>query len=94
MKNISVSEALELILGTKDSGRLFSARFIKKDGTPRNMVCRLGVTKDLKGVGLKFDALSKGLIPVYDTHKRAYRMINLNSLKALQINKQFYTVGA
>lgn len=65
----------EQILAT--NGRFFSVSFIKKDGTTRKMTARLGVKKDIKGVGLKFNPTEKNLIVVFDVHKKAYRMINL-----------------
>lgn len=68
----------EQILATK--GRFFSVSFIKKDGTTRKMTARLGVKKDIKGVGLKFNPTERNLIVVFDIHKRAYRMINLSTI--------------
>jgi len=65
----------EQILAT--NGRFFSVSFIKKDGTTRKMTARLGVKKNIKGVGLKFNPSEKNLIVVFDVHKKAYRMINL-----------------
>lgn len=65
----------EQILAT--NGKFFSVSFIKKDGTTRKMTARLGVKKDIKGVGLKFNPSEKNLIVVFDVHKKAYRMINL-----------------
>lgn len=65
----------EQILAT--NGKFFSVSFIKKDGTTRKMTARLGVKKNLKGVGLKFNPTEKNLIVVFDVHKKAYRMINL-----------------
>ena len=65
----------EQILAT--NGRFFSVSFVKKDGTERRMTARLGVKKNIKGVGLKFNPSDHNLMVVYDVHKRAYRMINL-----------------
>lgn len=93
MKIISQSKALEMIQSTRDSGKIFSAAFVKKDGTTRHMTCRLNVKKHLKGGELKFNPIERGMIPVYDMQKEQYRMINIKTLKALQINKQVYTVG-
>lgn len=62
------------------NGKIFSVTFVKKDGTLRKMTARLGVKKDLKGVGLKFDPAEKNLLVVFDMHKRAYRMINLKTI--------------
>ena len=64
----------------KTNGRIFSVTFVKKDGSIRKMTARLGVKKDLKGVGLKFDPTERSLVVVFDMHKRAYRMINLQTI--------------
>jgi hypothetical protein len=69
---------LEQIKKTK--GKIFSVTFVKKDGSVRKMTARLGVKKDLKGVGLSFDPTAKQLVVVFDMHKRAYRMINLQTI--------------
>jgi len=68
----------EQILAT--NGKFFSVSFIKKDGTERRMTARLGVKKDIKGVGLKFNPSERNLIVVFDIHKKAYRMINLSTI--------------
>lgn len=68
----------EQILAT--NGRFFSVSFVKKDGTERKMTARLGVKKDIKGVGLKFNPTERNLIVVFDIHKKAYRMINLSTI--------------
>jgi hypothetical protein len=65
-------------------GRIFSVTFIKKDGTVRRMAARLGVRKGVKGVGLKFDPSERGLMVVFDMHKREFRMINLNTIIELR----------
>lgn len=80
MKILSQNEALNVLLETK--GRIFTALFTKKDGTTRQMNCRLGVKKDLKGTGHKFTPIDKGLLNVFDIQKGAYRFINLKTLKA------------
>lgn len=83
---MTVQKLIEL---TKN-GNIFSVQFIKKDGTLRDMVCRLGVKKYLKGGELKFDAKSRGLLPVFDMQKQAYRMINTNTLVSAKINGEKY----
>ena len=62
------------------NGKFFSVSFIKKDGSERKMTARLGVKKDIKGVGLKFNPSERNLIVVFDIHKKAYRMINLSTI--------------
>lgn len=62
------------------NGKFFSVSFIKKDGSERKMTARLGVKKNIKGVGLKFNPSERNLIVVFDIHKKAYRMINLSTI--------------
>lgn len=73
------------IKGLKDTkGRIFRAVFIKKDGTERVMVARTGVRKGVKGTGMSYNPESKGLVPVYDMRKKAWRMVNANTMKSLK----------
>jgi hypothetical protein len=74
----------------QNKGQIFSVEFFKKDGTLRKMRARLGVKKGLKGVGLRFDPLAKGLLPVYDMDKKGYRMVTIRNIQQLKINKQTY----
>jgi hypothetical protein len=70
--------------------QIFSVKFIKKDGSLREMVCRLGVKKHLKGGELAYDAKSLGYLPVFDMQKEDYRMINTNTIVEIKINGQVY----
>ena len=47
MRQLSRYKALKAIHDT--GGRIFAATFIKKDGSTRHMVARIGVTKNQKG---------------------------------------------
>lgn len=90
MVQVDTNKALKLIRQTK--GKVFTVVFTKKDGTTRKMNCRLGVSKTVNGNGLAYNPEKHNLIPVYDMKVKEYRMINLETLKALQINKEFYIV--
>ena len=76
----TTAEILQLFAEIKRSGSFFGAKFVKKDGSVRIMNCRAGVKKHLKGGTLKFNPFEKGLLVVFDTHKKEYRMVNLNTL--------------
>lgn len=78
-------ENIKNIIEQTRSGEIFSATFIKKDGTLRKIKARCGVKKGTNGVGLSFDPLTKNLLPVFDMDKQAFRMINLNTLKEVKI---------
>ena len=84
MKTIDNDTAKQYIY--KTNGKIFSAVFTKKDGEKRKMVCRRGVAKYVKGVGLKFKPEERDLIGVFDMHKKAYRFINANTLIQIKMN--------
>lgn len=74
------------ILRAIKSGRFFSCKFIKQDGTLRTLRGRAGVRKfkdkdglvrELTGKGMRYDAKSMGYHVVFDLDKREYRMVNL-----------------
>ena len=91
MKTIDRGTAKRYIY--KTNGKFFSAVFIKKNGERRLMLCRLGVKKGVKGVGLRFKPQDKGLMTVFDIHKRGYRFINLMTLERLKIRGKKYKVN-
>jgi hypothetical protein len=92
MKTITTDKAKELIRET--NGLIFSSTFIKKDGTHRLMNARLKVTKGLKenAKPRPYEPSKYNLICVYDMNKKGYRMININTLLTITINKNKYTI--
>ena len=89
MESVSRYKAVELIRQTH--GKIFSCEFIKKDGSVRKMVARLGVAKNIKG-GKNGASNKNSLVTVYDMVAKAYRMINLETLKHLKVNGVGYVV--
>tara|TARA_R110000824_G_scaffold357640_1_gene545213 strand:- start:114 stop:416 length:303 start_codon:yes stop_codon:yes gene_type:complete len=99
MKTITQDKAKQLIEENKNT--IFSATFIKKDGTHRLITARLGVTKGLKenAKPRPYDPSKYSLLCVYDMQQAKkqqtpspYRMINLNTLLTLNINKNKYKI--
>ena len=76
----------------KTNGKIFSAVFTKKNGEKRQMVCRQGVAKYVKGIGLRFKPEERDLIGVFDMHKVAYRFINVNTLEQIKVGGITYTI--
>jgi hypothetical protein len=70
------------------NNKIFTATFIKKDGTVRVMNCRRGVKKGVTGAGMNYDPYEKNLLPVYDMQKGGFRMININTITELKGNGQ------
>jgi hypothetical protein len=66
--------------------------FIKKDGTKRIMKCMYGVRKE-DSKGMNYDAEEKGLVSVFDTEKKEYRVIPIaNTLKLITTKGKFEIV--
>ena len=78
---LTIEKVKELV-----GNKIFSVEFIKLNGEPRKMVCRLGVKKHLKGGSLGYDARSLNLLPVFDMEKGQYRMINFDSIINLTVD--------
>ena len=79
--NINAKEFKKMV-----GGGIFTATFIKKDGTIRKMVCRFGVKKHLKG-GASTTAHIDNLMCVFDMEKNAYRCINTDTLLSLKFGE-------
>ena len=92
MKTINKEQAKQLISET--NGRIFSAYYIKKDNTHRLINARLKVTKGLKenAKPQPYKTSKYNLMTVYDMRNNGYRMINLNTLQQLKVNKQMYNI--
>ena len=80
MKKISREDILQLLEENRKPNTIFSVVFLKKNGEIRRMNCLLGVKKYLKGGKLKYNPRERGYLVVLDTQKKAYRMINLNTI--------------
>lgn len=79
-------------LETNTGGRIVSVYFQKADGTMRDMVCRLGVRKHLRGGDLPYDPKSRQLLPVFDMTLRQYRMVNIASLVSFKVSGETFIV--
>ena len=83
------------------NGTIYSVTFIKKDGSVRLMNSIKGTGRGVKGVGLKFDAEEKNLIPVYDIQlakkdpanpDKCWRMVNVETIIEISVNKEKFEV--
>ena len=92
MNTINTDKAKELIEET--NGQIFSSTFIKKNGQHRLLTGRLKVSKGLKedAKPRPYEPSKYNLICVYDMKVKDYRMINLNTLLTLTINKNNYII--
>jgi hypothetical protein len=79
-------QTLKELVGNK----IFSVVFIKKDGSEREMVCRLGVKKHLAGGEKKYDTDALNYLTVYDMQAEGYRIINVNTLKRIKLDGVTY----
>lgn len=87
---ISKQKAISLIAQT--NGQIFGVTFMKKDGTVRDMNCRLGVKKHLKGGKLNYDPADYDLMTVFDIQKKEYRSIALNTLMTVSVGGEKFKI--
>jgi len=87
-----VVEIRNLIDSTE--GRWFRTIYVKRTtGEIREMVCRVGVKAYVNGIGMKYDARSRNLMPVWVANEGkqgadAYRMIDLEGVLELKAEGQ------
>jgi len=91
MKTINKDEAKELIKNSK--GLIFSTTYIKKDNTIRTLTSRTDKQyKSKTGRKAPYKAEDYNLITLYDMRKKAFRMLNFDTLLTLSINKTKYII--
>jgi len=73
------------------NGRVFTVTFIKKDGSLREMNCRLGVKKGVKFTG-KSVGLDVPVMRVFDMQVGGFRSINLDTLRTITMNGESFVV--
>lgn len=100
MKMINRIEAKQKLSEMKN-GTIYSVTFVKKDGSLRVMNSIKGTSRGVKGVGLKYNAEDKGLVPVYDIQiakkdptnpEKAWRMVNINTVTNVCVDKESFIV--
>jgi hypothetical protein len=92
METINKEDAKQLIHNT--NGKIFSSVFVKKNGDLRIMTGRLKVTKHLteNAKPRPYDPNKYNLICLFDMINKGYRMLNINTLKQITINKNKYLI--
>lgn len=89
---MKITSEMAVKMMKRTGGKIFSVSFEKRDGSTRDMVCRTGVTKGVKGVGMAYEPEEHDLMAVYDVECEGYRMIPLDSIKKVKVNGKEYTV--
>ena len=92
MKKISRKDILQLIEENRNPNTIFSVVFLKKSGEIRRMNCMLGVKKHLKGGKLSYNPKERNNLVVFDTQKKGYRTINLDTLMNISMKGVEYNV--
>lgn len=85
MKTIKTQTLKNIIKASK--GKIFSVRFIKADGSIRDMICRISVHKYIKGTGSPMSE-AKQLIRqrVFDMRKQAFRTIPIDRILSINVS--------
>lgn len=100
-QEISYRSALRLIL--KAGGKIMSARFVKEDGTIRDMTFRRNVATQVKNNpdNAKNDSRKRvkrgSLITVVEMdgdQERKWKTINLQTLREIRVNGESFKIGS
>lgn len=74
-------------------GAIFGVKFFKKDGSPRSMCCRFGVSKYINGKGRSWDRSDyPNLLTVFDMAKDGYRNVNLDTVQSITVRGRVYYI--
>jgi hypothetical protein len=84
-KQFKVSDFRKFV---RNEGKVFSVTFVKKDGSVRKMVARLGVRSYLTGGKPKYNADDRGMVVVFSMDDLGYRTITLDRVLRLKAYKQ------
>ena len=91
-KKISRKDVLQILEENRNPNTIFSVVFLKKNGEIRRMNCMLGVKKHLKGGKLSYNPKERNNLVVFDTQKKGYRTINLDTLMNISMKGVEYNV--
>ena len=87
---VSREKAVELI---KNCKQFYRVSFIKRStNSLREMICRNGVQKHLKGGELKFNPKAHSLVMVYSMDAKDYRSIGIEGIQEVKIAGIVYKV--
>ena len=92
MQTVTINKKNAERLIRASGGSIFSVRFTKRDGTFRDMTCRLGVKSHAKGGKQAYNPKEHGLITVFDMTERGYRMVSLDTVYQLTIDGNTFSV--
>ncbi len=90
MIQIARTKVQDFINHTK--GLIFTAVFVKKDGSIRKMNCRKGVKAFTHGGVNKVVQLSNDYITVFDMKIHKYRTLNLKTIIGIKFKGEEYIV--
>ena len=68
----------------------FTVSFYKKNGEFRQLRGCFGISKGIKGTGLAYDPLEKGMFPVFDLDKVEYRMVTIDNIREVDTGDTVY----
>ena len=91
-KKISRKDVLQILEENRNPNTIFSVVFLKKNREIRRMNCMLGVKKHLKGGKLSYNPKERNNLVVFDTQKKGYRTINLDTLMNISMKGVEYNV--
>jgi len=78
------------ILKLVDDKKYFHVKFLKADGSVRDMVASFGVQKFVTGKGKKFDDADHNLITVWEPKTKAYKSFKADRVISIKAHGEVY----
>jgi len=87
-KGLKMNRATLNKLIQEAEGKILTIKFVKKDGSERNLNGRFGVTSKLRGGHSTLD--SSQFLTIYDVQKKDYRAINKDKVLEIHMKGEVY----
>jgi len=93
MKGNKIKEAELASFLRHPANKTFTVEFVKRStGEIRVMNATTQYAEHLKGGELKYDVFEKGLMPVWDLDKQAFRSIPLDAVISIKVKGKTYSI--
>ena len=94
IQNVSLAHAAVVLANATRDGKIFSCEWYKKGGEKRKgtFLNSANVSVGKNGKGMSYNPSTKGLVTVYETSSKSYKMISVDGLISVQSGGVKYVV--
>lgn len=86
IRTVARQHFLSAFMHETNDGKIFTVEFTKKNGQLRKLNGRRKVSQGTNGKGMNYNPVDRGLLPVFDMQKLAWRMVNFDTIVSYAIH--------